>query len=910
MKKYILALLVTCVSVLAVAQNAAELRIRLLSATPSEQTGQDYSPWLNDNLNSLVADAWQGNFKYVDVTLRLERKCQLTRLALYDYQGVFTDQPALIYALNGTQRTFLGSFTGADYLQWVEIRLASPVTADALVIHKYCNNIPQKINVFGIPNDADPTVVVPPSSAPAANQNITLDARRWYQVNNTSNGLEGLFDGKTNERVHTGWGKILTNYDAYYPLETGEELTLKHIRFYDGEGTNVDEPMTLSVIDDKWQRIPIARFTGSQYNAWVGPDPSQPADFAVRATFKNARYLVLNTSGAYPTEIELYGTLKAADLRRPARSLMPTIPLRQLFGVNAFEWDIEDARSPWQVDESRLRTIKAFSAMRHYMDWEKLESQPGQYTFNPTLSGSWNYDAMYERLRAEGVEVLACLKTIPRWLEETYPSDQRDNENTPARYGTDLTSPRSYAEQARVGFQYMARYGYNRNVDRSLVRVSSITTWAGTNTVRIGMGLIRYIECDNERDKTWKDRKAYQTAREYAANLSAFYDGHKNTLGPDVGVKNADPNVKVVIGGLAASSTDYVRAMIDWCREFRGYKANGEVNLCWDIINQHLYANDAHSSQSGGASRGAAPEVSGVGEQAAAFVEMARQYAGNMPVWITEAGYDVNQGSPFKAIAIGSKSVLETHADWTLRTALTYSRVGIDRLFFYQLYDDNPTAPVQFSSMGLLNPDKTRKPAGDYLYQTHKLLGAYSYKQTLNRDPMVDRYELNGRPAYVLVIPDERGRTGSYTLSVGDAATVQVYTPKIGSDDMVMATLACQNGKVTLTVSETPIFVIPAPVQGARASAEEVDKSLATVQVYPNPTTDYLDVSLENGNNAAVELKLYDGGLGRLHQQSSLPKPGRRFSERLDVRLLPHGLYMLEVQQGQERAVRKVIKVH
>ena len=125
------------------------------------------------------------------------------------------------------------------------------------------------------------------------------------------------------------------------------------------------------------------------------------------------------------------------------------------------------------------------------------------------------------------------------------------------------------------------------------LRLVQSRRWAGLNTVKIGLGLIHYIECDNERDKWWKGRKAYQTGREYAANLSAFYDGHKNTLGPGVGVKNADPSVQVVIGGVAAATTDYVRGMIDWCREFRGYKANGEIDLCWDVINQHLYANNA-----------------------------------------------------------------------------------------------------------------------------------------------------------------------------------------------------------------------------------------------------------------------------------------------------------------------------
>ena len=58
--------------------------------------------------------------------------------------------------------------------------------------------------------------------------------------------------------------------------------------------------------------------------------------------------------------------------------------------------------------------MKGFSAVRHYMNWEKLETKPGEYSFNPTFNGSWNYDILYERCQAEGIEVLACLKTIPK----------------------------------------------------------------------------------------------------------------------------------------------------------------------------------------------------------------------------------------------------------------------------------------------------------------------------------------------------------------------------------------------------------------------------------------------------------------------------------------------------------------
>ncbi|WP_018620643.1 T9SS type A sorting domain-containing protein [Spirosoma luteum] len=739
---------------------------------------------------------------------------------------------------------------------------------------------------------------------------IPIDPKRWYQVVNATNGLDALFDGDTTKAVNTGFGKLLPSFDAYYPLLAGEQISLEQIRFYDGSGENTESPMTLSIITEQWERIPVARFIGTKYQTWVGPDPGQPTLFTLKKFMTNARYLVLNSYGSYPAEMELYGTYQAGQ--EPALAPLQPSPFRNKAGINGFEWNIEDSDAPTAlrpVDDKRVEAIKSFSSFRHYMDWDKLEAQQGRYTFNPTFSGSWDYDAMYERLKAENIDVLACFQTLPKWMEETYPAGGRDYSNVPARYGADLSAPGSYLEHARVAFQYIARYGYNKHVDPGLLTVSSEKTWAGVNTKKIGLGLIRYIECNNEPDKTWKGRNGYQSPREYAANLSAFYDGHKNTLGAGVGVKNADPFVQVVIGGISASTTDYVRAMIDWCKEFRGYRPDGSVDLCWDVINQHLYANDAQSSQNGGASRGAAPELAGVGEQAAAFVKLARQYARGMPVWITEAGYDINQGSPFRAIPIGNKSVLATQADWILRTALLYSRVGIDRVFFFQAYDGNVADPTQFSSMGLLNDDatKTRKPAADFLYQATNLLGDYRYQETVKPangpgDLLVDRYELDGQSAYVLVIPDERGRTDTYTLAVSPGDSVLVCVPAAGQREMTRTVNVSQTGTISINVSETPVFVMPLTRSGT-----EVTDDLSTLQVYPNPAADYVEIVIENGSLNPVLARIVSPA-GRQYQQVSFSKTGRVLRTQIDVSLLPAGTYLLDIRQGQTRVVKKITK--
>ncbi|RPD45038.1 T9SS C-terminal target domain-containing protein [Hymenobacter sediminis] len=741
-------------------QAQTEKRIGITAIMPSVNTGQDYSPWLNDDLNDLVRNHWvPTNFQYVDVTLKLAERTSITRLRLYDFEGSFVDNPATIYALNGSQRTLLGTFTGVLYQQWVELKTAAPVVADAIVVRKYSNNMPHKIQVFGAASG---------SSTPAPGQAQAVISF-------------GTLPGKT-----VGAAPFALNATSTNPTTP--------ITFASSNPAVV----SVSNAGGQW----TATVVGAGTTTITASQAGSTAYLAASASQNLTVLPSLSTTPITPNPVTppTPGTTARA------------LKFKQSLGVNAFEWDLEDPNRPWEVEASRLAGMKNFTGMRHYLDWERLESTEGSYTFNPTHSGGWNYDAMYQRLKSEGIEVLACIKTLPKWLLNTWPADQRDHENVPVRGGADFSKPTSYREQARMGFQFAARYGSNTALNRSLVTVNSTPRWPGDgiNEVKIGLNLIKYMECDNERDKWWKGAKAYQTPTQYAANLSAFYDGHKNTMGPGIGVKNADPNMQVVMAGLAKPDPEYVKSMVEWCRQNRGYRPDGSVNLCWDIINYHNYSNDAGTSQGGNSTRGAAPELSDAASVARNFVQMSRQYCGSMPVWITETGFDTNQGSPFKAIAIGNRSVQETQADWILRTALLYPRYGVERVFFYQLYDDNPGSSTQFATMGLLNADRTPRLATKYLTQANQLLGEYTFKESLNANPVVDRYELNGQSAYALVVPDERGRTVQYTLNLGSATYADVYRPTSGSA-LAVQRVNLQNGQLSVLVTETPLFVVPSP---------------------------------------------------------------------------------------------------
>lgn len=504
-------------------------------------------------------------------------------------------------------------------------------------------------------------------------------------------------------------------------------------------------------------------------------------------------------------QAELVGTTPLTAATQPNKANQ--IRFKDMLGINAFEWNFGSQRIPIEPEQAYF--FKPFSSFRHYLDWRQIEENKGKYGYNPTSRGGWKYDEIYQWCKEQDITVLACIKTIPAWLLETYPPEKRDIENVPAPYGADLSDPASYIDHAKLGFQFAARYGANKNVDPALVHVNPKPHY-DPNQVKIGLGLVKYVECNNEPDRWWKPTKvAQQTGSEYAANMSAFYDGHKGTLGPGVGVKNADPDMQVVMGGIAAKP-DFIKEMIDWCEKHRGRKADGSIDLCFDVLNYHHYSNNRQATRDRKEQRGVAPEISPSPEVAHQFLKFVINDLPGMEVWNTEVGYDVNEHSIQRAIPIKEKSALQTQADWNLRTALMYARLGVDRLFFYMLHDVDARSTIQYASSGFVdkqNKPYTSKPAWDFLLQANKLIGEYFYQKTLNTDPIVDLYTLDDKSIYVLTVPDERGREEKFELAVGNRKQVRIHELVVGAKEMKISTKDVANGKITVNVTETPIFV-------------------------------------------------------------------------------------------------------
>lgn len=467
------------------------------------------------------------------------------------------------------------------------------------------------------------------------------------------------------------------------------------------------------------------------------------------------------------------------------------ILLTDMLGINGFDWEYTKDNSG-ELDLNKVNLINSFTGFRQYLDWEKIEDKEG--SFNLT-----HYDKIYKKNTELGITTLLCLQIMPGWMRKTYPEYVATNafgslrDYTPVPYGSDKNNPDSYISMAKAGFQIAARYGSNATIDKTLLKVPGYEK----NQPPFALNTLKYIECSNEPDKTWRGPNAQQTPEQYAAQLSAFYDGHMGTLGKDVGVKTADPNMKVVMAGLADPDPNFIKRMIEWCKKNR--VKNNTYSLCFDVINYHHYSNENWK-------KGVAPELSNAAAIANEFVTIGNQY-GNTEVWVTECGFDVNAKSPQAAMAIGPKSTRDTQADWILRTSLMYARKGVKRTFFFMLNDVNPDDATQYSSAGLIENNKRRSSA-DYIYQTKKLMSGYIFKRTISTDPLVDMYMAGDKKIYIITVPDQKNRKINYVLNLDKSAKeITIYNPQAGSDQMAAQKKNITDQKVNITATETPTFI-------------------------------------------------------------------------------------------------------
>jgi hypothetical protein len=508
-----------------------------------------------------------------------------------------------------------------------------------------------------------------------------------------------------------------------------------------------------------------------------------------------SRYLrlKLNSRKSKIGEIVVYASRLEALEEEPEPLSHQFALMDELIGINAF------------VNDPPGR-MAAAGFVREYHNWMWCEgntsqSYPGypnnQNEFNTM---GWNFDYYYKNFAKSGIVAAPCIQDNVMWLTDFNLSKKSTKPVSP---GEDPEDPFSYREHADHLFQYAARYG-NVAVDQSLLKLAS------NQDVVTGTNWLKYYESWNEQDKWWKGRDSFFTPYEYAAMASADYDGHKGALGNTYGVKNADPDAKLVMGGLAKPDLNYVKAMKLWA----DYHRDGEAPF--DVINVHHYCNDGYTQSSGNV--GISPEEDNLKELMKEFVEYRNKYLPGKEVWITEFGYDTHPQSVQRAPAIGSFSQEEVQAQWLVRSYLELAAAGVDKAAMYMLRDVDPNSSTKFNNSGLISSMATGwipKASWYYVYTMRNMLTGMRFHQEIESgNPNVFVYKFQNDDAslaaYAVWCPTGNQTTvEDYQLEILPIETTAMLVElEKGSIVGNQQPLTITGDKVTIQVSERPVFVM------------------------------------------------------------------------------------------------------
>ena len=454
----------------------------------------------------------------------------------------------------------------------------------------------------------------------------------------------------------------------------------------------------------------------------------------------------------------------------------------------------------------KVTDLAPIGVVREYHNWGWLGNNYNDKPYPNTLytpnipDFMWDWDGFFSDLRARGVSGFPAVQGPAPWV---------DDGGAPPAQGSP-TAAASYIAHGETMFQIAARWGSVKLPDAKL-KLEPDQTRAS------GLGTVEYFEDYNEEDNV----KSF-TGDVFAAMASADYDGDQSRLGTNIGVKNADPNAKLVMGGLSGaygsgdtwinSITKFLDAMRTWST------ANRAGSFPADVINVHYY-----SFGSGAPAPALSPEDDKVEARLAAVVAYRDQHLPGTPVWWTEFGYDTFAESPLHAPALGSNSAFTVQAQWLVRDLLAALEAGIDRATLFEL-DDTCTPPAaacntQFATCGLLaSPGSAPKPSWYFLATFRARLLTMTYVADVasgQADVKIAKFNDTKGTGGALVV---WAPTSSATVHTGYAlalptgstsarAVALVDKQPNGVETALMPT----GGYVTLDVTETPTVVLYGP---------------------------------------------------------------------------------------------------
>lgn len=544
---------------------------------------------------------------------------------------------------------------------------------------------------------------------------IKLPAPKCTVISGSPDGIEKLFDGNTETGWFPGWDA--SKYPVKVKFDFGQPVAITKVRYFDGVGKPT---MQLIQSDGTTETVMLTAELGG-YMSWQEREVN---------TGKKAQYVILTISdiqGDIPLrKLEFYGGTDVIVVPPPSPVNFKKLTgdARKL-GMNGFHWIPND--------------MLIFNNFRVYQMSQWTWTKEG-LAVEPTAQANGNYDKYFKALKDIGVDPVPCINTIPSWM-----SNDGNLRMCDPKYTGD--KPEDYIDMAKYVWQYVARYG-SKTYPENLLTVNQIPRWNGdpVNQKKSGLNLLTYVEFENEPDRPWNDSLHKYTPEQMAAFMSAIWDGHEGKMGQYVGVKNADPKIKLVLPGLAEINISYLNKMKTW---FENNRTDGR--FCADVINVHHYSNvsnpkyPAHSVNLVNG-RGISPERDDLEIRLKGLKQFSNQ---NLPkgveIWFSEFGYDtILSTNPWICQfpqLYGTHTAEELQSWWLQRTFLIGLACGIDKLYLYNGIDENTASSGNlFASSGIMYGEQPSigssygKKASYYALQTLvKNLDGFTYKANLSQ---------------------------------------------------------------------------------------------------------------------------------------------------------------------------------
>ncbi|MBR6718564.1 MAG: hypothetical protein IKI77_09525 [Oscillospiraceae bacterium] len=551
--------------------------------------------------------------------------------------------------------------------------------------------------------------------------------------------------------------------DSFY-IDMGANYVVTGLCFLDNNGVQD------WVVEDgepfAWKKI--GGFTTDAYQTWRGISFDSP---------RTTRYLRFSTpcgdSGV--AELAIYGyyetPLSAAQKEKTAAhsgaGKKTDLTAGQRIGFNAF------------IDDP-MTAIMAAGNVREYHNFSWLLDSDASVKFT---QGTWgDMDSYYAAMHAQGISVIPCFQG-----GSTVVSGGEKPPEIPVPAGADPTDAASYAIHAQAMYQVAARYGSNPDVDPKTLHVSALSE------PKTGLGLLRALENCNEPNKTWSGKANYFSPYELAAMCSADYDGHEGMI-PNAGVRNADPDFKLAVGGLlnTASLLDYLSEMKLW---FDYHRSDGKFAV--DMINVHIGPDTAN------------PEDSGFTARIAQILEWIDRNAPDTELWISEFEVPMHDCETEGVDNHDNEIYQLRYAQRVARTYLMALGSGVDRMTKFQLRDEGEG--VYYNSGLVTGKGEWSKKLAWYYTACMTNLLKNAYFAADMTDSAVQKYffidRADGTSIYALWLPASSGQEiKNCRITVPEKAHVYLTVPGTYAEG-VTTELPVSNGAVQLTVSETPVFL-------------------------------------------------------------------------------------------------------